>query len=123
MKLKLLIIISILTIIISPSTLGHFQVSETDTTATDSTQIISMVPTWVKFCCGRISDRQVVTFGYGIIGFGFHARNLICIINFNDKPLFHHFKNDEVLAISNCLFFGIITENFICAFSLSKFDL
>ncbi len=94
-----IIIMIILTSIVSPSVWGQCQVPEKNTIINNTNQLNDNDFTWVKFCRGKISDIWEIGCGYAIIGYGFAAEDVICIINYRDKPLFQRFNEHEELAI------------------------
>lgn len=114
MKLKLLIIITIIGAIILPSALAQFQVSETNYIVNDTPKSNTVGGfTQVIFCCGEISNLDHYNLGYGK-WYTFDAENVICILSFQDRPLFHRFSNGEKLGMLNPI--GIITNNYVVAF-------
>lgn len=71
----------------------------------------------VRFCSGRISDIQEVRSGYTILGWSFLAKNVICITDFKNTPIIHHFVNNEIIGLSFTKL-GILHGNFVCAIDI-----
>lgn len=106
----------ILVTIVFPSILAQLQVSETNTLTNNPHQFNNMDYTWVKFCRGQISDVWEIVCGYARVGYGFTAENVICIIDYRDKPLFQHLNEHEELAIPVVPWLrGGISDNYIFA--------
>lgn len=74
-------------------------------------------PTNVQFCFGFIHDIYTIRIGEQIIGYGFHARDVICTTRISRIPVFHHFNNGEELSI-NAKYFG----KFHCVMILPDFN-
>ena len=92
-----LITVIILTIIIFPSASGNFKISEQNKMVNDANPLEDA--TWVKFCYGTISNLYEIRSGYTTYAMGFNADDVICIINYSYKPIYHHFTHGEKLAI------------------------
>jgi hypothetical protein len=73
--------------------------------------------TYVRFCFGRISDIHEIRSGYTICGWSYLAKNVICIIDFKNKPIINHFTNNEELGFSFTKL-GILYGNFVCAIDI-----
>lgn len=73
--------------------------------------------TYVVFCYGKISGLYDFGSGYNHYIFkGFNAEDVICIINYTDRPLYHHITGGVPCAIPQSPFlFGRVTDDFICA--------
>ena len=77
--------------------------------------------TEVVFCYGNISDPYDFGCGYNHwIWKGFYAIDVICIINYTDRPLFRHLTNTQlcIMQMWGGIFYhpmGRITNDFICA--------
>lgn len=113
-KTWIVIIIAILAIIALPSTLAQLQASETNYIVNDTPKSNTVCGfTQVVFCCGQISNLNQYNLGYGE-WYTFDAENVICIVSFQDHPLFHRFFNGEKLGMLNPI--GIITNNYVVAF-------
>ena len=118
MKLRTIWIVTLfLTLSFFPAICGNVGASEKLVSGNHNFHSLNNNYTWVLFCFGFISGVQEIRCGYGIVGWQFNARNAICIIDFKDRPLFCHFKNGEVLAMSPPpIIGGILTDHFVCAF-------
>lgn len=57
-------------------------------------------PTNVRFCFGFIRDIYEIKSDHEIIGYGFHAGNVVCTTRTSGIPVFHHFYNGEELSIN-----------------------
>ncbi len=116
MKLKVLIIIGILTIIALPSIPAQIQDSELNT-INETNKTNTGVPFEVVFFCfGRITNLEEFAHGYCFY-YTFNAINVICITFTDDHPfipVIRRFNNSECLGMAYLC--GIITEHFIFAF-------
>lgn len=113
MKLKIIVIITIIAIILLPSTLAQFQDLESNPKVNDTNKVTHEDYKPVIFCCGKISNLHKLYFGYVSV-YVFDAINVICrVCNSWPLPFFHHYSNGEKLQLATPFYSGILKENFV----------
>jgi len=124
MKIKsLFVIIIIMPILTFPYVSGYLEFSDKDKVINDENPLNGGDRIWVKFCYGNISNLFEMKSGYTTYAYGFNAEDVICIINYTDKPLYHHLTGGIKCAIDMIPFLpffwirlrGTVSDDFIYA--------
>ncbi len=119
MKLKPLIILSIIAIILLPSCLAQIQDLKSNLIVNGTNELIQEGYITIIFCCGRIFNLHKYKTGY-TERYAFQAENVICRLEtyclFPFFLFFRHYSNGEKLVLSGPCHIGIINDNFVCVF-------
>ncbi len=115
MKLKIFIIIGILTIVTLPSITAQFQSLEHDTKDENNKANVGYFFTHVFFAFGKITNLEEFGHGYCLY-YVFKAVDVICILFKEGKyrPFIHRFTDGEWLGLAYPQ--GILKEHFVFAF-------